>query len=136
MADAKETQIIVQECRQVHEGTGRNGKPYKIYEVTATRPDRTPLEGMKLRAFHELPLGEPITVGVEKHVSEQYGESFTISLKGPKREGGISQGAFADALSRIAVLEDKVRAMAAAVYDGAQPTPTPSSAAPEEGMIF
>lgn len=131
-----ETSIIVTECRQVHTGTGRNGKEYRIYEVQATRPDRTPIENMKLRSFQELPLGEVLEVNVEKFDSEQYGTSYTISRKGSGGGGGSSSGgtvsarAFSDALQRIGTLEETVTKLARRVYGEPQqpvdPPPPPA----------
>lgn len=61
-------------------GVGNYG-PWTLYGVDATAEDGTVIPDT-LKTFQELPIGEQITVEVEKNESEQYGTEYM--LKKPK----------------------------------------------------
>lgn len=117
---AAERRIIITQSRQVASGTGRNNRPYTIFELEALREDRTPLpDGMKLRAFDDLPVNTPVDVTIEKYSSDKYGDSYTVKLKGGS---GVSPQAQINALSeRLAEAEDRIRRLAERVYGAHDP---------------
>lgn len=85
MANKKKTQIIVRELKEISTGKTNSGADYTLYQVRATKPDGTEIQG-NLRTFDSgLPIDEVINVEVEKFTSEQYGESFTITMKKPNQ---------------------------------------------------
>lgn len=85
MANKKKTQIIVRELKEISTGKTNAGADYTLYQVRATKPDGTEIKG-NLRTFDSgLPIDEVLNVDVEKFTSEQYGESFTITMKKPNQ---------------------------------------------------
>lgn len=129
MPKPSERRIIVKQCRLVTSGTGRNQKPYSIFELEATREDHTPIpEDMKLRAFEELPVGVPLDVTVERYDSEKYGPSYTVKLKGGGQ--GSPQSQISALAQRLADAEEKIARLAERVYASSTgpPTATPTEA--------
>ena len=75
-----ETSLIVREARPIHSGS-RNGKPFTIYQLVTTKPDGTPIEGYQLRSFFDPPKNEVLEVHCKLFHSEQFGDSYTVTLK-------------------------------------------------------
>jgi hypothetical protein len=123
MADKKPhtTEIIVTEQKVIHSGN-KNGRDYTIYQVIATNRNGQLID-QNLRSFDELPKNQVIKVDVEKFDSEQYGVSYTVSLEGKKKSGGL--GKVVDGLrDRVSALEARLEAVERLVKGGAQQAPS------------
>lgn len=117
--------LIVRELRQIHKGRTSKGADYTIWQVVATLPDGRAID-QNLRTFEELPRNQVIECEVEKHTSEQYGTSYTLT-----QVGKVSTS------ERVALLEDRMKRLEHHVYgQGAgsapppQPAPTPAPPPP------
>jgi hypothetical protein len=75
------TSLIVTDIRQTYQGVTRKNTPYKLHQVIATKVDGTPIPH-NLRSFSDLPKSVVIEVECTLHRSEQYGDSYTIEMKG------------------------------------------------------
>jgi hypothetical protein len=131
VANKKKTQIIVRELKEISTGQTNAGASYTLYQVRATKPDGTEIPG-NLRTFDSgLPIDEVIDVEVEKFTSEQYGESFTISMKKP------NQGERIEKLeSRVKEQGQEIETLKAQVEDlktKLAPPPVHPVAPPENG---
>jgi hypothetical protein len=69
--------LTVLETKALKSGTGANGKPWTIYDVTAVGEDGAPIEE-KLRSFDEL--HGTVEVEIERVEHEKYGVSYTLKL--------------------------------------------------------
>lgn len=96
------TELIVKECKQTYSGTTKNGQPYKLYQVIATKKDGTPIQ-WNLRSFSDLPRNVVIECECELYQSEQYGDSYTISPK--------------DGQDRYSLLEKRVKELEGVVAE-------------------
>lgn len=110
--------MIVRDMRQIHKGRTQKGAEYIIWQVIATTPEGRSID-FNLRTFEELPKGEVIEVTVEKFVSEQYGDSYTIKQVGRR-----------SSKDEIKELRGRVEALERAVYAQSQAPPSPSPGAP------
>lgn len=120
MPEEKPTRrLIVRELRKIHEGRTQKGAEYTIWQVIATTPDGRPIE-QNLRTFEELPKSEVIEVTVDRFVSQQYGESYTLKQVGRRHTK-----------DEIKELRQRIEALERVVYQGQQqqaaPPPPPSS---------
>lgn len=135
--DKWETRLIVTDTKSVYEGTNRStGAPYTIYQVQATKEDGSPITGINLRSFEELPKHEVLDVSVELFHSQQYGDSYTIKRLNAKR--GQTREAVAALTNRVAELERQVAAIQRRLDYGKPPQsngPAPSSAQPEQPVF-
>jgi hypothetical protein len=110
------TKVIAREVRLVHSGTTAKGQPYEVYQVIATKPDGTQIlwpDGsgeIPLRTFDaNFPTNEVVEVDAEIFRSEQYGDSYTLKVKG--KQGGQT----AKKLKELEDEFDKLRARVAKV---------------------
>jgi hypothetical protein len=75
----------------VKTGTGSNGKPWTLYDVTAVGEDGAPIEE-KLRSFDELE--GTVEVLIERKEDAKYGVSYTLKLpRGSEGANPPSSGA-------------------------------------------
>lgn len=82
------SKIIAKEVISVHSATTKNGSPYEIFQVRATKLDGTQIlwpdrpEEIPLRTFDaNFPINEPVEVDAELFESEKYGDSYTLKVK-------------------------------------------------------
>ncbi len=73
--------LTVTACDSIFNGTGKNGKPFTIYEVFAVDDSGAPVEA-KLRAFDLLPLNKLIEYEITKREDPKHGTSYTLKKPG------------------------------------------------------
>lgn len=126
--------LMVTSCKVIHEGSDRNQKPYKIYEVFAVDEGGSPVEA-KLRSFSQLTLNELVEYEIEEFRSDRHGVSYTLNLPGSgggrgggQRSSGL--GASVDDLRvRVDKLERQVSDLLAGRNSGSQSEPSPAESA-------
>lgn len=110
MPEKTKRHLKIVSCTVAHTGE-RNGKPYTVYDIKATKPDGAPIPPtMKLRAFTELPVGEVVEVEVEAYNHPQYGTSYTL-----KPEKGQTGARVNQLTQRVEALESVVKGLAGRV---------------------
>lgn len=82
-------------------------KTGSIYEVFATTTDGEVID-LPLRAFTELPQGEPVEVDVKPYNSPEYGTTYTLY---PKKKSGGSSAKVADVTKQVNALEARLKAL-------------------------
>jgi hypothetical protein len=129
--------LTVLETKALKSGTGANGKPWTIYDVTAVGEDGAPIEE-KLRSFDEL--HGTVEVEIERVEHEKYGVSYTLKLPrgapgaAPAPAAGARLGPPDDELrNRVAALEQIVTTLVERFNEssGASTTPVPAPAKPQ-----
>jgi hypothetical protein len=129
--------LTVLETKALKSGTGANGKPWTIYDVTAVGEDGAPIEE-KLRSFDEL--HGTVEVEIERVEHEKYGVSYTLKLPrgapgaAPAPSAGARPGPQVDELrNRVAALEQIVTTLVERFNEssGASTTPVPAPAKPQ-----
>lgn len=73
----QQTRLRITGCSATYHGKHPNGHEYTIYDIEADKEDGTPVQE-ELRAFEELPIGEPLDLNVVKYEDG----SFTLSRRG------------------------------------------------------
>lgn len=126
---ASKRRIIVREQKEIHKGTGNNGRDYVIYQVIATNEGGVPID-LNLRSFQQLPKNQLIEVNVERFESDKFGVSYTLSTQ---KQGGEAVGKRIGELERaVAELTKRVGQLEAG-RQAAAPAPGPPPAAPAPG---
>ncbi len=117
----KTRRLIVREMRRITTGRTSKGAEYVICQVVATTPEGQPINH-NLRTFEDLPRDQVIEVSIERHNSEQYGESFTLKQVGRR-----------SSRDELKALAERVAKLEQAVYSGTTvPTEGAAHAAPPQ----
>lgn len=99
--------LKIVDCKVGHTGE-KNGKPFVIYDIKATKPDGSPIPpDMTLRAFTELPIGQVVEVEVKKFTSSQGKISYTLIP-----EKGQTTARVNELAQRVEALEGVAKGMA------------------------
>lgn len=107
------TEIVVREVNQIHQGRNAAGREWKIFQLIATNRDGQLID-LNLRSFSELPLNQLIKVDVEKYDSDRFGQSYTVSLHGKSKGGGL--GKKVDELrARVDAQDEKIKKLEGAI---------------------
>jgi hypothetical protein len=106
---------------------------WTLYEVFATGEDGQPIE-LSLRAFEDLPAGEPAEFEIEKRTHEKFGDSYTLTPVGKSSgSSGARLGPKVDELrGRLDELEERVSQLESRDSDLGGPPGEGPAADPED----
>lgn len=91
---------------EISSGISKNDQPWTLWRVTAIDAASNPINA-EIKTFQTLPIGEQLTVEVERQDHEKYGTSYL--LRSPTHDASSSS----TLPDRLARLEERVDALEA-----------------------